>query len=386
LSGEKQKRLLVIMKDIIPLVDLKEQYRHIEKEIGAAFNKLFKEGRFILGENVERFEEEFSSYNRVKFCVGVGSGTEALHLSLVAAGVKPGDEVITQANTAFPTVTAILLARGKPVFVDIDPCNYNMNVKEIEGAVTKKTKVILPVHLFGYPTEIGPIMDISRRYGLCVIEDACQAHGALYKSKKVGTFGDMGCFSFYPTKNLGAYGDGGAVLTNSPKYYTRLRLLRNYGQKDRYHHDILGFNSRLDEIQAAVLRIKLKSLDKWNKKRRIIAKIYTGHLDRDRYVLPEEKPYVKPVYHLYVIRAKNRERLRSFLKGQGIETQIHYPIPVHKQKAYYSLGLKRYHLPITERYSKEIISLPIFPELSPVLVKKIAKVINMAPVKPICLK
>lgn len=370
---------MVIMKRMIPIVNLKEQYNDIEKEICAALKKVFKSGWFILGENVERFEEEFSFYNGVKFCVGVGSGTEALHLSLIAAGVKAGDEVITVANTAFPTVAAIFLARGKPVFVDIDPYTYNMNVKEIEKVITKKTKVILPVHLFGYPAEMGPIMAISRRYGLRVIEDACQAHGALYKSKKVGTFADLGCFSFYPTKNLGAYGDGGAVITNSPKLYTKLKLLRNYGQKDRYRHEIVGFNSRLDEIQAAILRIKLKRLDRWNEKRRLIAKVYAEHLDRNRYALPEEKSYVKPVYHLYVIRAKKRDVLRSFLKRQGIETQIHYPVPIHKQKAYYSLGLKKYHLPVTERYSKEIISLPVFPELSPVIVRKIAKFINMAP-------
>lgn len=367
------------MKKIIPMVGLKGQYRSIEKDIGRALQKVFKKGQFILGENVKHFEEEFARYNSVKFSVGVGSGTEALHLALLAAGIKKGDEVITVANTAFPTIVAILLVGAIPVFVDIDPSTYNIDPGKIEKAITRKAKAILPVHLFGYPAEMEPIIDIAKRYGLYVIEDAAQAHGALYKSKKAGTFGDMGCFSFYPTKNLGAYGDGGAIITSNLKYYEKLKLLRNYGQRDRYNSVIFGVNSRLDEIQAAILRLKLKRLDIWNKKRRTIASIYGDYLDRNRFILPEQKSYVEPAYHLYVIRAKKRDALRSFLKKNGIETQIHYPVPVHKQKAYSSLGLKSYHLPITEGYSREIISLPIFPELSSSLVRRISTLLNKAP-------
>lgn len=348
---------------MIPISDISRQYLDIKGEIDAALLETIRSGWFILGPRVERFEKEFASYCGAKFAVGVGSGTEALHLSLVAAGIKEGDEVITVANTAVPTVCAVIFANAKPVFVDIDPVSFNMDPSLIKKKITKRTKAIIPVHLYGQSADMAPIMKIAKEYNLSVIEDACQAHGTEYKKKKAGTFGDLGCFSFYPSKNLGCYGDGGMVVTSDGKLAEKVWLLRNYGQKKRYEHITKGFNSRLDEIQAAVLSVKLKYLDKWNKRRRALASLYDSLLKGSSVQTPVEMEYSKHAYHLYVVRTGKRDELQARLKDKGIQTNIHYPIPIHMQKAYRYLKIGKGSLPVTEKYAEQILSLPLFPEL-----------------------
>lgn len=357
---------------MIPISDLSKQYTDIKNEIDAAILGTLKSGWFILGPRVAAFEKEFAAYCGAKFAVGVGSGTEALHLSLVAAGVKEGDEVITVANTAVPTVCAITFANAKPVFVDIDPVSFNMDPSLLKKKISKKTKAIIPVHLFGQPAHMDPILKIAKEHGLCVIEDACQAHGTEYKGKKAGTLGDMGCFSFYPSKNLGCYGDGGMVITDNAKLAEKVWLLRNYGQKQRYHHVTKGFNSRLDEMQAAVLSVKLKHLDKWNRRRRKIASLYNSLLEGSKVSIPVEMEYSKHNYHLYVIRCEKRDGLQAHLKKKGIQANIHYPIPIHLQKAYKELKIRKGSLPITEKYALQILSLPLFPELKDEEIKYVA--------------
>ena len=358
---------------MIPFGDLKEQYLSIKAEIDEAIAKVFAKGWFILGEQVEAVEKEFADYCGVKYGVGVGSGTEALHLALLAVGLEPGDEVITVANTAVPTIAAIEFAGGHPVFVDIETDTYNIDVTKIESAITGKTKVILPVHLYGHPAEMSTILEIGAKYGLKIVEDCAQAHGALYHGKKVGTLGHLGCFSFYPSKNLGAYGDGGMVVTSDSELAERVRLLRNYGQTKRYQHEIRGFNSRLDEIQAAILRVKLRKLDGWNELRRRKAASYKQLIDADTYVLPEERANCHHVYHLYVIRHKNRDGLRQYLVAKGINTEIHYPVPINQQKAYKDLC---FSLPRTEICMSQILSLPMYPELEDESIELVADALN----------
>lgn len=347
----------------INFVDLKRQYLSIKDDIDKSIFKVIEKTDFVLGEEVEKFEAKFARFCNTKYCVGVDSGTSALKLALIALGIKQGDEVITVPNTFIATVLAISDIGAKPVFVDINPDSYNIDVLKIEKIITKKTKAILPVHLYGQTANMDPIMDIAEKYNLKVVEDACQAHGALYKNKKAGSIGDVGCFSFYPGKNLGAYGDGGAITTNNKEVAEKIRMLRNYGQKVKYHHLLKGFNNRLDSIQAAVLNVKLKYLDKWNESRRKIALMYNKLL-KGIAVTPKEMDYATHIYHLYVIRIKNRDRLRDYLKSKGISTIIHYPIPIHLQKAYFDLGYKEGSFLLTESYSKEILSLPMFPELN----------------------
>ena len=349
----------------ISLVDLKRQYNSIKDEVNTKINEVLQNTYFILGENTEAFEEEFANYCGVKHAIGVASGSDALTLSLKALGIEEGDEVITVPNTFIATVDAISRNGAKPVFVDIDLETYNINVAKIEEKITDKTKAIIPVHLYGQPADMDAIIKIAKKkYDLKIIEDACQAHGAEYKGKKVGSLGEVGCFSFYPAKNLGAYGDGGMVVTNNEEIAERIKMLRNYGQSKKYYHDFMGYNSRLDEIQAAVLRVKLRYLDEWNDKRREYAKLYNELLKNVSGVeTPIEKEFVKHVYHLYVIRCKNRDELQQYLSSKGVSTGIHYPIPVHLQKAYKHLEYKQGDFPITEKYSKEILSLPMFPEL-----------------------
>ena len=342
--------------------ELKTQYESIKDEIQEAFEQVFASSWFVLGKNVEAFEKEFASYCQANYGIGVGSGTEALHLALLTCDVQPGDEVITVANTAVPTISAISFAQATPVFVDIDPDSYTMNPKLIEEKITDKTRAILPVHLYGQSADMRPILKLAKKYNLKVIEDACQAHGAEYDGKKVGALGDLGCFSFYPSKNLGAYGDGGMVVTNDQNLADNIWMLRNYGQKKRYYHDIKGFNSRLDELQAAFLRKKLKYLDRWNENRRQIAQLYHDNLGK-AVVKPVEKDYAYHIYHLYVIRCQQSEKLQNYLKENEIQTLIHYPVPVHLQKAYMDLNIKQGSLPITEQYASEILSLPLYPEL-----------------------
>jgi dTDP-4-amino-4,6-dideoxygalactose transaminase len=353
---------------MVPFLDLTRQYRRIEEEILSAQRRVLEKGHFILGEEVSVFEEEFSHYCGVQFGVGVNSGTDALRLALKAAGIGEGDEVITVAHSFIASALAISMNGGKPLFIDIDPETYTMDPNALEKILKQRKKrggiqrikAILPVHLYGHPADMGAIMEIANRYHLYVIEDACQAHGAEYQGRKVGTFGLLGCFSFYPTKNLGAYGDGGMIITNEKKLYERLRLLRCYGEKKKYQHILKGENSRLDEIQAAILRVKSKYLDQWNWEKRRKAFIYKRMLENTEVCCPVEEEEAHHVYHLFVIRSRKRDSLQAFLKEKEIETLIHYPIPIHLQKAYQELRYRKGDLPVTERCAREVLSLPLF--------------------------
>ncbi|MGB9915118.1 MAG: DegT/DnrJ/EryC1/StrS family aminotransferase [Candidatus Bathyarchaeales archaeon] len=358
---------------MIPFIDLKREYTEIKCEIDEAIRQVIKKGVFILGEETEKFEREFSSYIGVKYGIGVNSGSDALFLALKALGISTGDEVITVSHTFIATVDAITRNGATPVFVDINPETYCIDAEEIERKITKKTKAILPVHIYGHPSDMDQILEIAQAHDLHVVEDACQAHGAEYKGKKVGSLSDASCFSFYPIKNLGAYGDGGIIATNNEELAAKLRMLRNYGQQQKYHHELIGINSRLDEIQAAMLRVKLKHLNEWNSKRRENAKIYNELLSEAKIITPAEKN-AKHVYHLYVIRCKERDLLKQYLLKNEIQTLIHYPIPVHKQKAYLNLS-SRHQLPITEEICKEILSLPMFPQLTKKEIETVANAV-----------
>ncbi len=348
----------------IPFGDLGRQLSTMREEIDAAIGSTLQSGWFILGKAGEKFEAEFAEYIGVRHCIGVGSGTEALHLALVAVGVGPGDEVITVANTCVPTVSAISFAGATPALVDCDPSSYNIDPTKLETAITNKTRAIMPVHLYGQAADMDPIISTARRHGIPVVEDCAQAHGTEYKGRKTGTFGDIAAFSFYPSKNLGAYGDGGAVLTNDDALADRLRMLRNYGQEKRYYHSIKGFNSRLDEIQAAILSVKLKHLDNWNKRRREIASMYGTLITNPLIRKPREMEYGRHIYHLYPIRVSRRDELQNYLDSNGIQTVIHYPIPVHLQKSYADLGKRKGSYPEAETHGNEELSLPMFPELT----------------------
>jgi dTDP-4-amino-4,6-dideoxygalactose transaminase len=351
---------------MISLVDLRRQYALIKSEINEAISRVLETGCFVMGENVKAFEKEFSSYIGTKFGVSVGSGTDALYLALQALGVK-GGEVITVSFTFVSSVDCIVRNGAKPIFVDIDPETFTIDTTRIEKKISAKTRAIIVVHLYGHPCDMKPILEIADKHGLYVVEDAAQAHGAEYYVKKVGSLGHISCFSFYPTKNIGAYGDGGMVLTNENELAEKIKILREYGQKRKYYHELIGLNSRLDEIQAAVLRVKLKYLEEWNNKRRMNAKLYNEVLSEmnipEIIALPIEKSYAKHVFHLYVIRCKKRTALLKFLSTRGISTGVHYPIPVHKQTSYSSL-VTHTKLPNTERLSNEVLSLPMFPELT----------------------
>ena len=360
----------------IPTIDLKKQYHSMKKGIDKSINDVLESGWFILGKNVEFFEKEFASFCNVKHGIGVASGTDALFLSLTALGIKGGDEVITTPLSAVATSFAITFIGAIPVFVDIEPETYNIDAAKIEEKITKKTKAILPVHLYGHPCDIDPILDIAKKHNLCVIEDACQAHGAEYKGKKTGGFGNLAAFSFYPTKNLGACGDGGIITTNIDELEGKIRLLRDYGQKIKYHHSVLGFNSRLDELQAAILRVKLKNLERWNEKRRRNARLYNKLLNSLDVVLPKEKKYAKHIYHQFIIRIKKRDQVQNWLKSNGVLTDIHYPIPIPFQKAYKNLSLSKGSFPIVENFVNENLSLPIFPELEDKQIQKVARLIK----------
>jgi len=347
----------------IPLINPRASYLACKEEIDAAIARVMESGRYILGQEVAAFEQEFAAYIGVRYGIGVGSGTEALHIALRACGIKPGDEVITVSHTAVATVAAIQLCGARPILVDIDPDTFVIDANQIEGAMTSRTKAIIPVHLYGNMAEMQVIRSIADRHGLRIIEDCAQSHGATYGGQKSGAWGSMAAFSFYPTKNLGALGDAGMVVTNDPELSDRVRLLREYGWRQRYVSEIPGLNSRLDELQAAVLRVKLKHLDQWNEKRRKKAKIYTERLVPLGIICPSEGLGVKHVYHLYVIRTRERDALQGFLKKKGIQTLIHYPVPIHLQKAYEDLGYRQGDLPLTEQCSLEILSLPFFPEI-----------------------
>jgi len=361
---------------MIPFVDLSRGYQQYREEIDAAIQGVLNKSWFILGDELRAFEEEFTAFLGQGYGVGVGSGTEALHLALVAAGVGYGDEVITVSLTAVPTVSAISFAGAIPRFAEVNPATLTMEPASIEPLITPRTKAIVPVHLYGQPVDMEPVLEVARHYHLKVIEDACQAHGALYKGQKVGTLGDFGAFSFYPTKNLGAYGDGGFVFTKDPAAAERLQLLRNYGQTSRYVHKTKGFNSRLDEIQAAILRVKLRHLDQANSERRRWASLYHNLLADTDVIQPAEVNNNYHVYHLYVIRSPRRDALMKFLSDRGIETLVHYPIPVHLQQAYQELGVRRGTLPETERAAQEILSLPLYPEIQEEEISTVAQTIK----------
>ncbi|MBI1910806.1 MAG: DegT/DnrJ/EryC1/StrS family aminotransferase [Deltaproteobacteria bacterium] len=346
----------------IPFIDLKRQLATIKDEVQEATARVMESGWFILGNEVEAFEKEFAAYCGVKHCIAVGSGTEALHLALAAFNISSGDEVMTAANSFIATALCISYTGGSPVFADIERGAYTISPSQIIKKITPKTKAIIPVHLYGMPAEMDQITQIASDYGLKVIEDACQAHGTKYKGVRVGSIGNVGCFSFYPGKNLGAYGDGGALVTNDDELAERLKLLRNYGQTRKYEHTFKGYNSRLDEIQAAVLRVKLKYLDKWNSRRSEIARLYSDLLHGVNMELPDE--YENSSWHIYPVRTKERDRLQSFLTKNNITTLIHYPVPIHMQNAYKSSRFFEGELPVTEEYAKELLSLPLFPEMT----------------------
>ena len=350
----------------------KAQYLSYKDEIDAAISRVLDSGWYILGKEVELFEEEFADFIGVKYSIGVGSGTEALHLALVACGIGPGDEVITVSHTAVATAAAISLSGATPVFVDIEPKYFTIDPNCIQKAITSKTKAIIPVHIYGHPANMDSVMSIAKKNGLKVIEDCAQAHGAKYKRQRVGSMGDIGCFSFYPTKNLGAIGDGGMIVTDLPDLAEKTRLMREYGWKERYISSSEGWNSRLDEIQAAILRVKLKHLDEDNRKRVKLAKQYVDGLKGLPLELPIKRGDCEHVYHLFVIKTNDREALQDFLGENGIGTNIQYPVPIHKQAYYMSLPKNR-SLPVTEKLAKEIVSLPMYPELS---LEEIKRVVN----------
>jgi len=364
---------------MILFVDLKAQYDSIKDKIDEAIQNVLNTTSFIMGEELKKFEVEFAIFCGVKHAIGVANGSDALILALRACGIREGDEVITVPHTFVSTAEAISNVGGKVIFVDIDPKTYTIDVTKIEEKITERTKAIIPVHLYGQPANMDPIMELAKKYNLKVIEDAAQAHGAEYKGKKVGSIGDVACFSFYPGKNLGAYGDAGMVVTNNEEIAEKIKLLRNHGRMTKkYEHDIEGYSSRLDNLQAAILRVKLRYLNKWNESRRKNAKKYNELLTNiGGIITPYEADYAKHVYHLYVISTdKGRDKLREELKSKGVATGIHYPIPLHLQPAYNYLGYKEGDFPVTEKASQEILSLPMFAELNGGQIEEIVKIIK----------
>ncbi len=357
----------------IPLVDLKAQYQVIKPEIDAAMQRVVDNTSFILGKEVSQFETDYAAFCKAKYCVGMDSGTAALHLALIICGVKPGDEVITTTHTFVATAEVISVIGAKPVLVDIDPRTYNFDPNVIERVITPRTRAIIPVHLYGQPAEMDPILDIARKHNLRVIEDAAQAHGAEYRGRRAGSMGDVACFSFFPSKNLGAYGDAGALVTNDADLADRARMLRNHGRVDKYEHQFVGYGYRLDALQAAILGAKLPHLDAWNARRREIADYYTELFTTTDLVTPYCPPHITPIYHIYAVRSKQRDALQKHLKARGIETGIHYPIPLHLQPVYQSLGYKRSDFPIAEQVANEELSLPMYPELTDTQVQQIVQ-------------
>lgn len=365
---------------MIPFIDLKAQYRSIKPEIDAAVARVFETGQFVLGDEVEAFEREFAAYSGASYGVGVSSGTAALHLALVAAGIGPGDEVITVPFTFVASVAAITYVGARPVLVDVEPQTLTLDPRAIEAAITPMTRAILPVHLYGQAADMDPILAIAKAHGLTVIEDAAQAHGAHYQGRPVGSLGDLACFSFYPSKNLGAAGEGGMVLTGRAEYAERLRLLRAWGERSRYHHDIPAFNSRLQGLQGAILRVKLRHLESWTEHRRAHAARYGDLLSGAGVELPVERAGDRHVYHLYTVRTRERAALHAALRAADIQTGMHYPVPVHLQPAYASLGYAHGAFPVAERAASEVLSLPMFAELSDDQISTVAHAVRLAAV------
>lgn len=360
---------------MIPFFDFRREYSLLKYEITEKTNKVLSSGVFIEGREVKNFENQFSKYVGSKFGLGVNSGSDALFMAVNSLNIGDGHEVITVSHTFISSIDGISRNGAVPVFVDIDPESYCIDTTKVESKITNKTRAILVVHIYGHPVDMNPILEIAEKHDLRVIEDCSQAHGAKYKGDMVGSLGDVSCFSFYPVKNLGAYGDGGFIATNDDYLFEKLAKLHNYGQSEKNHHDFIGLNSRLDEIQAAILNVKLKYLDSWNDKRRRLANIYYELLNDSLYMLPSVKDYVEHVYHLYVIRTGKRDEIQNYLAKNGFQSMIHYPIPVHKQKAYSYIG-NRYELPITDKICEEILSLPMNPWLKEYEVEKICEILN----------
>ena len=364
------------MADAIPLLDLRAEYGELKSEIDAAVGGVLESGQFILGKEVAGLEEEFAAYCDVEHAAGVNSGSSALHLALLAAGVQAGDEVITVPFTFYATVAAIGYAGAVPVYVDIDPRTFNIEATQIEAAITERTRAILVVHLYGQPADLDPILAIARRHKLVVIEDAAQAHGAEYKGRRVGGIGDIGCFSFYPTKNLGAAGEGGMVTTNNPEYAKTIARLRNWGEEHRYYPVLKGYNYRLPAIQAAILRVKLRRLDQWTQTRRVLASEYDRSLEQAGVVRPSTHADVRHVYCLYTIQADDRERLQKELEEVGVQTAVHYPLPIHLMPAYTDVRYKAGDFPVAEACARRVLSLPMNPYLTKNQVEQVASEIT----------
>lgn len=361
---------------MIPLVDLRAQYLSIKGAVDAAVARVMETGQFVLGEEVEAFEREFADYCGATDGIAVNSGTSALHLALLAAGVRADDEVITVPFTFVATVAAIGYIGARAVFVDIDPATFTMDVTRLEAAITPRTKAIVPVHLYGQAADMDPIIAIARRHNLVVIEDACQAHGAAYNGHPIGSLADAACFSFYPGKNLGAYGEGGMVVTGRPDIAREVRMLRDWGQDRKYHHVLKGYNFRMDGIQGAVLRVKLRHLEDWTRARRAHARDYDRLLADSGLTTPFEAPYARHVYHVYAVRTTDRATLQRTLQANGIGSGIHYPVPVHLQPAYADLGYGAGDFPESERAANEVLSLPMYPELSHTTLEQVAAAIR----------
>ncbi|MBP6993638.1 DegT/DnrJ/EryC1/StrS family aminotransferase [Candidatus Woesebacteria bacterium] len=359
----------------IPFLDFQRQYQSIKAEVDAAILDVIENQNFILGPRLLKFENELATYLGVKHVYGVNSGTDGLILALKALGIGKGDEVITPTQSFIATTLAITEVGAKPVFIDTDPDTFLIDTNKIEEAITKHTKAILPVHLYGCPVNMKHVMQLASAHGLYVIEDACQAHGATYNGEKVGNIGHVGVFSFYPGKNLGAYGDGGALVTNDSELADKVKQLRNYGQREKYHHETIGTNTRLDEIQAAVLSVKLKRLDEWNEKRGIVASWYNRHLSKSvkTQLIP---PDATSVYHVFPISVEDRNALQIHLKGKGVQSLIHYPVPIHLQQCYAYLGHNKGSYPVAEHIMSNIVSLPIYPEISEEEVQFVCGVVN----------
>jgi dTDP-4-amino-4,6-dideoxygalactose transaminase len=349
---------------MIPFVDLKAQYQSLKPEIAAAVDQVLENAQFVLGDQVAAFEQDFARYVEAAEGVAVNTGTSALHVALLASGIGPGDEVITVPFTFVATVAAIGYTGARAVFVDIDPVSFTMDATQLEDAITSRTKAILPVHLYGHPADMDPILEIAERHGLIVIEDACQAHGAEYKGRRVGSIGSIGCFSFYPGKNLGACGEGGMAVTNNPERARTMRMLRDWGQERKYHHVLKGFNYRMEGLQGSILRVKLRHLEAWTEARRAHARGYAAQLAGADVVTPSEQSWARHVYHVYAIRTRSRDALQRTLHANGVQTGIHYPVPVHLQPAYADLGYRAGEFPQSERAAAEVLSLPMYPELS----------------------
>jgi dTDP-4-amino-4,6-dideoxygalactose transaminase len=367
----------------IPLLDLKAQYHSIKPEIDAAIAGVLESSQFVLGAEVAAFEEEFAAYCGTSECIALNSGTSALHLALLAAGVGPGDEVITVPFTFIASVAAIGYVGARPVLLDIDPSSFTINPGAIEKAITARTRAILPVHLYGQPADMDPIMEVARRHGLVVIEDAAQAHGAKYKGVPVGGIGDLACFSFYPGKNLGAYGEGGAVTTGNVEFASTIRMLRDWGQDRKYHHVLRGFNYRMEGFQGAILRVKLRHLEQWTEARRAGAARYNKLLADSGVETPKEMPWARHVYHVYTLRSHYRDGLQAALQAEGIQTGVHYPVPVHLQPAYADLGYGRGAFPNAEAAASQVLSLPLYPELSPEALAEVAAGVNRAALRKV---